>query len=103
MLWCLQDAKQAWEKKRTVNAAPTSGRRRYEAIDVKSFRRHEAYADFYDEGDVMPVDDWLREQNCDPSQFCNEESKVQFVVEVCPAVALVNCLQAVFVTSRDLL
>lgn len=39
------------------------------------------YVDFYNEGRVLSVDDFLRQKGLDQGQFKNSDEKAQFIME----------------------
>ena len=72
-----------WEMHRAQNALPRSGRRKFEAVDMTSFRKEEQYADIWDEGELQDVDSFLTGQGVDIEEFASMDQKLRFIQEEC--------------------
>ena len=70
-----------WADKRTMNCMPSFGKRVYEKVDLQSYRNEETFAEVFQDGDVMSLDDYLESQNISPQQFATSSKKVRFLEE----------------------
>ncbi len=56
-------------------------RRSSEKIDVNTFKKEEKFAEFWDEGKVKPLKEFLAEKNIDLNQYNTEAKQQRFVEE----------------------
>lgn len=59
----------------------SSRRRNNEKYDVTTFKREEKFAEFWDEGKVMPLQQFLKENDVDLSVYNTEWKQQKFVEE----------------------
>ena len=78
-----QDALEKWEECRAINCDTRGGhnRAKKEQVNLASFRREEEYADFYDEGTVTPLGDFLVSKGFDPERIGAEAKQRRLVEE----------------------
>ena len=78
-----QDAHDKWEEKRRENCDTQGGSRRirHEKVDINTFRREEEFAEFYDEGSVLPLNKFLVQKGFNPVQIGSELKQRRFVEE----------------------
>lgn len=71
-----------WEEQREINCNTGGGRKRErkEKVDLGSFRREENYAEFFDEGTVVPIQEFLEGKGVDISRL-NSEAKMRKLAE----------------------
>lgn len=84
MILCwMQDAYEKWEEKRIENCDTCNGSKRtkHEKVDLSTFRREEDFAEFFDEGSVMPIAEFLSSKGIDPTKFATESKQRRFVEE----------------------
>ncbi len=71
-----------WEAKRYQVCQEAPARRRNnEKYDVTTFKREEKFAEFWDEGKVMPLQQFLKEKDVDLSVYNTEAKQQKFVEE----------------------
>ena len=71
------EAKAMWEQKRATNALP--GRRGADQLDLQSFKKEEKYANFFDEGTVVTIDKFLKDNGYDFPPNATMSRKIAFV------------------------
>ena len=77
-----QDALQKWEEQRSLACDSSTGNRReHEQFDLATYRREEEYAEFFDEGTVLPLGEFLTSQGFDPAKIGSESKQRRFVEE----------------------
>lgn len=70
-----------WEEKRAENCIPADDgrKRKYEKVDLNTYRNEEDFAEFYDEGEILPVPDFLASKGYDPSTIGAEDMQIRFI------------------------
>ena len=78
-----QDAHEKWEECRTANCDTRGGHKREkkEQVNLATFRREEEYADFFDEGTITPLAEFLVSKGIDPDKIGNDVKQRRFVEE----------------------
>ena len=75
-----QDALEKWEEQRSLACDSSTGnRRKHEQFDLATYRREEEYAEFFDEGTVLPLGEFLTSQGFDPAKIGSESKQRRFV------------------------
>ena len=78
-----QDLRAAWEINRANNCKPLEAGRKLRKygprVELASYRDEQRYADFYHEGRVLSVPNFLREKGYDPAEIGNAAQQKQFV------------------------
>ena len=74
--------KAKWVEKRTGNAAPVRGRRVHETVDLQAIREEKVYSDIFQEGEGVPIDEWLESEGFSNKLHLSDGAKVKFVEEV---------------------
>lgn len=84
MCHAVQDALEKWEEKRAAaTESCATNRKRPEKVDLSTYKREEEYADFFDEGTVVPISEFLEGLDLDFSLLSklNTEAKQRRFVE----------------------
>ena len=68
-----------WTEKRTCNCLFPKQRRKAEKIDITSFQKEETYADFFQEGTVTPMDQFLVDRGFVLAELGSEKMQQRFV------------------------
>ena len=91
MIAVLTDPKirEKWEEKRTYNA--TSGRKQNVKVDLSVFKTEEEFGEFYNEGDVVPVSDFLESEGHNPELIGDIHAQIDFATEETLSVAMGAC------------
>ena len=58
-----------------------SRKRKLSAVDLKTYKKEEEYADFYQDGDVYSPLEFLVKNGYDVKKIGNEEKQVEFIQE----------------------
>ena len=69
--------KAKWEEKRRANTAP--GRKSYERVDLKAYKDTENYADIFEEGVALTMQEFLVDRGFDPDTFESEFMMKRFI------------------------
>ena len=71
-----------WETQRTNNCRPLeAGRklRKYAKVDMTAYREQQDFAEFYNEGVVLTLPEFLASRGFDPTDFSSEARMKAFI------------------------
>lgn len=54
---------------------------KHERVNMEAYRKEEDFHEFYDDGDVVPLAEFLTRQGFEPDQIGNEAKQKRFVEE----------------------
>ena len=78
----LEAVRAKWEEKRCGNATPCVGRRVHEVVDMQAIRKEQVYSDVFQEGEGVPLDEWLESEGFASKVHLPDNVKVRFVEKV---------------------
>lgn len=78
-----EDAFEKWGEKRTAHCDTCGGQKRakQDQLDLSTYRKEEEFAEFYDEGTVLPLAQFLESQSIDPVKIGSEAKQRRFIEE----------------------
>ena len=78
-----EEIKEGWEMNRRNACKPLEGGRRVRKygpkVDLTSWRKESKYADFFHEGRVLTLSNFLKEKGFDPRRIGNQEQQRAFI------------------------
>ena len=79
----LQELYETWEDRRSANCDTMGGHSRSKQVqvDLSTYRKEEDFAEFFDEGEVVPIWDFLSSKGIDPTKIGSEAKQRKFVEE----------------------